>query len=216
MQINWDEFYNGRVAIYCKSKEDLIDFLTSAHKTGAYWVKEDQGLNNLIESVLDVWSTTSYDICFSTLGTPKIVYASKDYYTLNKNKKIVHWKSLKNKKTLVEAIDSIYKDETYDSPTVTIKCDMWGEIIITPKEKSEDGTIKIMGDVPMFTKVEKPVDFEEVLVSDKNCRVEHELITHPLYKKYCEFSLLLSRIVNEWEDDEVKDIIKNGKWYLEE
>ena len=87
-----------------------------------------------------------------------------------------------------------------------------------------------------------PVTFEDVLNSDKKCRVEHELINERKYynllneKKKIEFNEEWIQIA--WEDyekgdfldfenlmliisylaefDDLREIIKEGKWYLED
>lgn len=67
-----------------------------------------------------------------------------------------------------------------------------------------------------FIKVEKPVSFEEVLNSDKKCRVEHELLRGDYYKEYKNFTFLLKSLIETYVPEHVKSILKNGKWYLEE
>lgn len=86
----------------------------------------------------------------------------------------------------------------------------------------------------MWELVQESVTFQEVLNSNKLCRVEHELINEPLKEncycgekliseeydkfkrgKYIEFGLLF--MVLSWilSDEDLKEVIKNGKWYLE-
>ncbi len=66
--------------------------------------------------------------------------------------------------------------------------------------------------------IEKLVTFEEVLNSNKKCRVEHLFLIENEFdiKRFDTFDSLmfdLSDITNSYE---LKDIIKNGKWYLED
>lgn len=65
-----------------------------------------------------------------------------------------------------------------------------------------------------FVKVEKPVSFDDVLKSDKKCRVEHDLVIST--KEYEDFDILIADISNVRDAQELKDIMLNGKWYLEE
>ncbi|MGL4358590.1 MAG: hypothetical protein ACRCSY_07835 [Cetobacterium sp.] len=84
-----------------------------------------------------------------------------------------------------------------------------------------------------FEFIQQPVTFKEVLNSDKKCRVEHELIKRLF--RVCEsteevitknvFGLIDGKwlylhdllIALSWKLDnkELKNVIKEGKWYLE-
>jgi hypothetical protein len=68
--------------------------------------------------------------------------------------------------------------------------------------------------------VKKPVTFEDVLNSNKRCRIEHERLAKDFYKDYdyayLEFSTYLQVLLNKYNSCELKDILKEGKWYLEE
>lgn len=79
----------------------------------------------------------------------------------------------------------------------------------------------------IIPKVQEPVSFMDAVNSDKRCRVEHKLIdgyysihtSQPFGKYLYDYHKLyihmhaLSEVFN---DEKFKDIIKNGKWYLEE
>lgn len=83
--------------------------------------------------------------------------------------------------------------------------------------------------------VKQPVTFEEVLNSDKKCRVEHELIDSGLDDEitsndnvtledyqtlkegnYMELHNLISVLPWILSNEEFKQVLKEGKWYLED
>lgn len=102
----------------------------------------------------------------------------------------------------------------------------------------EDNEPLIFNDVTQTYKwelVKRAVTFEEVLNSGRKCRVEHELmdaltedecctseaLIKSINKDICEGKYLLFGslfLVLSWRfvTDEVKKIIKEGKWYLED
>ena len=79
-------------------------------------------------------------------------------------------------------------------------------------------------DVQRFVKIETPVSFNDVLHSDKKCRVEHELIDRLInneendfdFTEYNEIDDLLFEITNQYIADETRDVLINGRWYIEE
>jgi hypothetical protein len=132
-----------------------------------------------------------------------------------------------------EVILSIKKDQEYECENFIIKCLDNGTIEI--KDRNTSDVFGFLKD-DEFIKVEKPVSFDDVLNSDKKCRVEHELIkeifedtygytgdyyiTQSLnhfkngeYLKLEDILLIIGRFTC---NEEVKDIINNGKWFLEE
>lgn len=83
--------------------------------------------------------------------------------------------------------------------------------------------------------IQESVTFEEVLNSDKECRVEHEIL-NDLRKEYCldedfdaqylieELNILevflpftdcMYHLANLLNEIQLKEVIKNGRWYLE-
>ena len=75
--------------------------------------------------------------------------------------------------------------------------------------------------------VEKSVTFMEAVNSDKRCRVEHKLIdgyysihTNQPFGKYLydyhKLYLHMHALSEVFDNEKFKEIIKNGKWYLEE
>ncbi|WP_243187077.1 hypothetical protein [Clostridium botulinum] len=87
----------------------------------------------------------------------------------------------------------------------------------------------------MWTLVEEPVSLMEMLNSDGKCRVEHELIDKNLQdeisttdeitlkdyenlkaNKYMPLHNLMSVLPWILNSQNFKEVIKNGKWYLEE
>jgi hypothetical protein len=74
-----------------------------------------------------------------------------------------------------------------------------------------------------FVKVETPVSFMEVINYDSKCRVEHELIDKIMndeennfnFNEYMEIDEVLFQMTNKYGASETREILSNGKWYLE-
>lgn len=137
------------------------------------------------------------------------------------------WEILKEEnvgKSVVGSNEAIYK----------IKLGQCNDILLFKKEScicEEFSQIEIM--TLDFEFIQQPVTFKEVLNSDKKCRVEHELIKRLF--RVCEsteevitknvFGLIDGKwlylhdllIALSWKLDnkELKNVIKEGKWYLE-
>lgn len=77
-----------------------------------------------------------------------------------------------------------------------------------------------------WQEVKEPVSFIEAVESGKNVRVRHDIINdlvleendffREYYNKYVPISILLHNIANYFiSDEEIRDIILNGEWYIE-
>jgi hypothetical protein len=67
-----------------------------------------------------------------------------------------------------------------------------------------------------FEFIQQLATFEEVLNSDKKCRVEHKLTAeYSNLEGFMYLDILLSFISHYFEDEECKKIFKEAKWYLE-
>lgn len=69
--------------------------------------------------------------------------------------------------------------------------------------------------------VQKPVTFEKVLKSSGRCRVEHELLNEyeiTSLSDFMEFDFYMLNLCDcaSLSSDEIKKILKEGKWYLED
>lgn len=71
-----------------------------------------------------------------------------------------------------------------------------------------------INDKQLFVKVEKSVNFIDILNSDKRCRVEHELLNSS--KRYFKLNEIFKEILPYYSENELKKIIKEGLWYLED
>lgn len=73
-----------------------------------------------------------------------------------------------------------------------------------------------------FVQIHKFVTFDEVLKSDKRCRVEHELVNkinndeYGYFDKYRTFDICIWNLTQELNSEKLKKVITEGKWYLEE
>lgn len=73
-----------------------------------------------------------------------------------------------------------------------------------------DGNILINS---KWTLIQQPVTLDEVLKSDKNCKVEHEF---GYFSEYHDLKTIFEMLVENYDNVEIKKIIKEGKWYLEQ
>lgn len=65
--------------------------------------------------------------------------------------------------------------------------------------------------------IQKPVTFEEVLSNDKLCRIEHELLNGlPIQTEFMNFRDIIKFISENFFSSTIKQIFKEGKWYLQE
>lgn len=69
-----------------------------------------------------------------------------------------------------------------------------------------------------FSAIKKdvPVSFIDVVNSNKKCRVEHELVENDIYEKeYHELKEVIGVMTAWYSTEELKRVIREGKWYLE-
>lgn len=69
--------------------------------------------------------------------------------------------------------------------------------------------------------IQQPTSFVKVLKSEKRVKVEHEIMLgliplEPRLKDYERFSMLMMFLSKHLASDKLKEVILNGKWYIEE
>ena len=68
-----------------------------------------------------------------------------------------------------------------------------------------------------FTPIQQPVSFmEDVINSDKECKVIHKLLDTCFFEDFNTFDSLISELSNAFNSRDLRQIIKEGQWYLEE
>lgn len=69
-----------------------------------------------------------------------------------------------------------------------------------------------------FIPIQQPVSFMEIVNSDNNFRVEHKLLeeNNIKFEHYVSFSKLFEVLSKKLVSEELKKVIKEGKWYIEE
>lgn len=120
------------------------------------------------------------------------------------------WEILKEEnvgKSVVGSNKAIYK----------IKLGQCNDILLFKKEScicEEFSQIEIM--TLNFEFIQQPVTFEEILNSDKKCRVEHNKTnSFSILENFMELDSFLCYISQYFASEDIRQIIKEGKWYLE-
>ncbi|NCI71554.1 hypothetical protein EJM68_02195, partial [Clostridium botulinum] len=86
MKINWDEFKNGKVAVYCKNKKLKEDFLQRCTDVGLTCYKgSEKPINHCT-----LYDNISYCYAYNTPYTVDLAYDTVDFFTKN-NYKIIEW-----------------------------------------------------------------------------------------------------------------------------
>lgn len=75
-----------------------------------------------------------------------------------------------------------------------------------------------------WTLIEQSVTWEEIMARNENCRVEHEIINESNFdeeyfqelQEFNSFDKVIYILSNNLDDKQLKAIIKEGKWYLEQ
>ena len=111
-------------------------------------------------------------------------------------------------------IKGIKEDNDKDNKTLNWNSEKYGygQVRIT------DGVVNLK-----FIPTQKLVTFDEVLKSSKRCRVEHELVNkitgyneYSFFNSYTTFDNYIFNLAQELNSEELKKVITEGKWYLEE
>ena len=137
-----------------------------------------------------------------------------------------------------ENLGKEYKDEDGNIWEVVKRGNYLEMIDIATKESM--GDLYLLGAIfgMDFKKVNKPVSFQDVLNSDKKCKVEHELIDRCIKNmsvcytygvdyletaisdiktdNYMYLDSLMSGLGLALSNQRLKEVINDGKWYLEE
>lgn len=68
-----------------------------------------------------------------------------------------------------------------------------------------------------FIPIQKSVSFMEVVESEKECRVEHKLtVNYRLYNEFNSFQDVMYILSVDFKSEQLREIITEGKWYIEE
>ena len=219
-EFNWEGFRRREFVVNCKTEEAAKEFVKEAHRHEINWFIGDENRTNW----KDYRSNTYYarDLFLS--------YGNID----NCNETIIEWKN-DDMKSFREVIRDIKEGEVWenenfeiikvgngieinlkDEPCVAIQGVFLGD---NRKFKLKQYFHKLLYkihsrlDNRKFKLKQYPVTFEEVLNSDKRCRIEHEILNN--WEDYVSFGWLMITLAKDLKENELKEVIKNGKWYLE-
>lgn len=206
---NWEEFKNGRVAVWCKTKESANDFMEKCYERNITWFG-----GNIEKNYHDFFNDkTCYEYSYKD---KRLIYSDFKYFK-NLNYKIIEW--AKEEYTIQEVISNIKEGQHWESGLFTIKLKSENKIELHHKDSNEIFVININEDLFKLKEQEVPVleamksfnegktikckfkgcekskkagkDFEEIFIPiDYNCLCEDDVITPYM--------------------------IVNGKWYVRE
>ena len=199
-EFNWEGFRSGKFAVHCDTEEKAKDFIREAHKNGIKWAHAECGFT--------FWCFNKINTCY--YGGEELTYG----HINNCDIKIIEWRS-DNMKNFREVIRDIKEGEVWENEIFEIIKVGNGIEINLKNEPCVAIQGVFLGDNRKFKLKQQPVTLEEVLNSDKRCKVEHELLKDKYYSLYDEFDFILVEISSNFKTKETKEIIKNGKWYLE-
>lgn len=209
-EFNWEGFRSGKFAVHCDTEEKAREFIKEAHLREIEWVYANPYTTR--------WNINKSNTCYYGMDT--LTYGDID----NCNIKIIEWRN-DDMKNFREVIRDIKEGEVWENENFAISIDYDGDIAIDKR----NGIINNAGGIWIgsgreFKLKQQPVTFEEVLNSDKRCRVEHnmfdleELMTEEMIiseSNYFDVDEILYAITNKFYTNDTKRILKECKWYLE-
>lgn len=200
-EFNWEGFRSGKFAVSCDTEEKAKDFIREAHKNGIKWAHAECGFT--------FWCFNKINTCY--YGGEKLTYGHISHCDI----KIIEWRN-DNMKNFREVIRDIKEGEVWENKNFLIELNE-NEIEIRHKKGFDCDTIGIIfNDNRLFSLKQQPVTFEEVLNSDKRCRVEYAFDNGiEVETEYDDFDIITCELSTDFEAEQLKEIIKNGKWYLE-
>lgn len=170
----------------CGKKSERI--CKEVHLKGIKWRNSDAN-----ETYWDVYRENT---CY--YGVDVLCYGNVN----NCDIKIIEWRN-DNMKNFREVIRDIKEGEVWESKNRTIRV-KYGNITIENKTGFETKT-NVFDENVKYELKQQPVTFEEVLNSDKRCRVEHELIEE---SNSDEFVSIINLLTCGFTDESIKEIIK--------
>jgi hypothetical protein len=86
----------------------------------------------------------------------------------------------------------------------------------SPLKNKELGNSVFTQEECLFEIIKQSVTFDDVLKSDKKCRVEHESIkVDTMLDTYKDFNTVMAILSSWYSEEKLKSIIREGRWYLE-
>lgn len=209
-EFNWEGFRNGEFVVSCDTEEKAKDFVKEAYEKGVRWMFPDKNKTN--------WCFYKENTCY--YGQSGLTFGDID----NCNETIIEWRN-NDMKNFREVIRDIKEGEIWENEKCEIFIDKENDGVSIKKKEGHFYCEEIcISNKNKFKLKQQPVTFEEVLNSDKMCKVEHELIDkNEIYSKMDGFTrdgyTLITNLFKSMSDhlytEEFREVIKNGKWYLE-
>ena len=81
------------------------------------------------------------------------------------------------------------------------------------RKTNEELTANDLASTIKYKLIQKPVTFEEVLNSNKNCRIEHKLLVKT--NNHQPLAEIMKSLATYCRDDILRKILKEGEWFLE-
>ena len=122
----------------------------------------------------------------------------------------------KNKVYKASEIVTMIENGQLEDDDVIIALDK--EEVKIGKIRTEDYSLGYFLDSAPFTiKVQEPVNFSEAVLNDKHIKVNHELLEEEdISENFHTLSYIFSALGSMFESDAIREIIKDGQWFIEE
>lgn len=197
-------FKNERVYVHFDDKEEAKSFLEDCHEYHLDWWYEEGEKQIILENEF-------YNFIFDNWGDGFLQFITHTHSLIDMGYIELNY-SMENDYTLKEVISIIESDETYISKEgIKISCSNDKLLKLSSTENKE---IEFYKDT-LFTK-EVPMNFSEAIKQGEKIRIEHELLkNHSFAEQYCSIAYVLTVLGTNFRTPQIKDIIENGKCYIE-
>ena len=169
-----------------------------------------------INKIYDVFYKNNFEYKITNDLKEECLYLKERFQTIEeKESDNMTYKIYEVLKMIEKDKSLVFTDNIYD-----VFYDKEYEVVRFKNKAKETLNLKGIGFSQVFYLVEKSVTFEEVLNSNKLCKVKHDLIKKRFDTSdsttYELFDEIIAFLSNNLNDKELKEVIKNGKWYLED
>ena len=223
MENKWNKFKNNKIAVHCNTKEESVLFIKKCREqninTENYKYEWNQWKEYKENTCYD-YDKKNKDLDFCDIETYKendyIIIEFKDFIGMEKNKNMPY--------KIYEVLKLIEEDTTLEFQNEHGEIMKYKNGCVRCFKSNKNLELYGFSIADKWELIKQPVTFEEVLNSNKRCKVKHDLIKERFNVDGCSsyetsyetLDVLISFLSNSLDDKDLKEVIKNGKWYLED